>query len=191
MGAIIHQVQEILGWFILGFIVLFPILIIFNILRKRPLFSRIRYIVITSYILVIMQLTLLPLVPNQPPLEWSEISYNLHPFETIVRSVQHDYFVVGIRNIVGNIVLLLPLGLLLKLNGHLRAVLIGFSISLMIEILQVVLTKLGSILPRSFDIDDLILNTLGLYIGYLFGSGYRWLRRHTMKDRSASRNRTR
>lgn len=42
----------------------------------------------------------------------------------------------------------------------------GFLISLTIETLQLIMTKVGVILPRSFDVDDLILNTAGFYIGY-------------------------
>ena len=58
--------------------------------------------------------------------------------------------------------------MLLKVRGHGRAILVGFSISLSVEIVQMLLTKYGIIYFRAFDVDDLILNTFGFYVGFLF-----------------------
>ncbi|KAF1681300.1 VanZ family protein [Bacillus mexicanus] len=78
-----------------------------------------------------------------------------------------------IRSIGGNLILLLPVGLLFpllfkKLNNAKRILLIGFFISLFIELTQLSFSVyLGSVY-RSFDVDDLMLNTLGTLIGYWF-----------------------
>ncbi|MFC4410154.1 VanZ family protein [Chungangia koreensis] len=66
-------------------------------------------------------------------------------------------------NLLGNIIVFMPIGLLLPLlwgrfNAK-RAILTGFLISLFIESTQLAL-------DRSSDIDDLILNTFGALIGY-------------------------
>ncbi|MCY1459207.1 VanZ like family protein [compost metagenome] len=90
--------------------------------------------------------------------------------------MSHFYYVVGIRNVLGNIVLLLPLALLVKREGSWRILQLGFFISLSIEISQVVLTKSGLVMSRSFDVDDLILNTVGFYVGYLINGGIRKLK---------------
>lgn len=95
--------------------------------------------------------------------------YNLIPFREITRFyVYRD--VVGARafvlNLFGNVIAFMPFGLFIpilftrwrKLNSILR---MTFFLSLGIEIIQL-LTRTGS-----FDIDDLILNTLGGVLGYL------------------------
>jgi len=54
---------------------------------------------------------------------------------------------------------------------------VGFCISLIIEISQVILTKYGLIFRRIFDVDDLKLNILGFLIGYLINIGIRFISR--------------
>lgn len=67
-------------------------------------------------------------------------------------------------NFFGNIAGFMPLGFfpaLLWRGGSLkRALLIGFSSSLFIEVWQI-------FIPRTTDIDDILLNTLGALLGYL------------------------
>jgi glycopeptide antibiotics resistance protein len=70
-----------------------------------------------------------------------------------------------VRQIVGNLFLFLPIGLLgpivvPALNGWLRVLGASIGISLMIEV-----TQLG-IPSRSADIDDLLLNVAGAMLGY-------------------------
>jgi glycopeptide antibiotics resistance protein len=68
--------------------------------------------------------------------------------------------------------MLMPLGvylsLLFKSKRILKAIQTVFLVSLTIEISQLILGYLGFIRSREFDIDDIILNTLGGAIGYLF-----------------------
>ena len=73
-------------------------------------------------------------------------------------------------NIGGNILLLLPLGLLLpilwtNLRNLKKIFLIGLFTSLSIEILQLIenILYLGF---RSVDIDDVIFNVIGIILGY-------------------------
>ena len=95
--------------------------------------------------------------------------YNLIPFVEIRRfwvyREQLGTFAV-FTNLVGNVVGFVPYGLLLPVifrnfrSGG-RIVLSGFALSLTVEIIQLI-TKVGS-----FDVDDLMLNTLGAFLGYL------------------------
>ncbi|MCY8053333.1 VanZ family protein [Bacillus inaquosorum] len=80
-----------------------------------------------------------------------------------------QYYVI--RSIGGNLILLLPVGLLFpllfkKLNNVKRILLTGFIISLFIELAQLSISVYIRSVYRSFDVDDLILNTLGTVIGY-------------------------
>lgn len=80
-------------------------------------------------------------------------------------------------NIVGNVLGFVPYGFILPIvtrhfrNGFL-IILSGFCISLTVESIQLV-TKVGS-----FDVDDMILNTLGAALGYLAFVCCDCLRRH-------------
>ncbi|MGK9266006.1 VanZ family protein [Bacillus inaquosorum] len=96
---------------------------------------------------------------------------NFIPFYFFV-DVYHEglqYYVI--RSIGGNLILLLPVGLLFpllfkKLNNVNRILLTGFFISLFIELAQLSISVYIRSVYRSFDVDDLILNTLGTMIGY-------------------------
>ena len=90
---------------------------------------------------------------------------NLTPFEGIYSSLTHSNFMYSLRNIVGNILLFMPLGfsipLRFKVNKFWRVILLGFFTSCLVEVIQL-FTSI-----RSFDVDDLILNTLGAIIGFV------------------------
>lgn len=181
-----NQFTDMLSIFITFFFIQLPFLIVLNLLKKNRLLENIRFIAITAYVAVIIHLTFWPLVQGQPPVGLSDITYNIKPFDSILGSLNHSYYLVGVRNVLGNFVLILPLALLFKLKGTMRILLLGLGISLGIEVIQVIFTMSGLILRRSFDVDDLILNTSGFYAGYLiraiaiqlFGKFNQPLRRH-------------
>jgi len=100
---------------------------------------------------------------------------NLKPFSTIrlfsSEKVSTEY---SYKNIGGNIVGFIPLGILLPLLIPLfRKIgwLIGavFLVSLLFEITQL-LTGIGA-----FDVDDLILNTIGGLVGYILYASTSWI----------------
>lgn len=69
-------------------------------------------------------------------------------------------------NIVGNILLFVPLGFCIPLLWDIpynKVILIGFCYTLFIEVTQM-------FMPRITDIDDLILNSIGVAIGILIHS---------------------
>ena len=94
--------------------------------------------------------------------------YNLELFREIGRFWTYREqlgFWPAFLNIGGNIIGFLPFGLLMpvmhrNLRKSLPVILLGFSLSLLVESLQLVL-KVGS-----FDVDDLLLNTVGAAAGY-------------------------
>ena len=97
-----------------------------------------------------------------------EYHYNLTPFREIRRYLRYPdvlgtYAVV--TNLAGNIIGFLPFGAILpvlkrNLRSFWKILLLGFEFSGMIEVTQL-LTRVGS-----FDVDDIILNTLGGVVGY-------------------------
>ena len=90
---------------------------------------------------------------------------NLVPFKTIWPYLTGEFgLLIGGLNILGNIIFLIPLGLLLpqlfsRIN-QLRVLLIAVLFCLAIELTQVYF-KIGI-----FDIDDVLLNVLGVMVGY-------------------------
>lgn len=96
-------------------------------------------------------------------------SYNLIPFKEIHRFIAHRD-VLGAKavwlNLAGNVAAFIPFGLfIIPVSGRKisfwAAVLLTFDVSLCVEIIQLV-AKVGS-----FDVDDLLLNTLGGLLGAL------------------------
>ena len=91
---------------------------------------------------------------------------NFVPFASINELLNHFYYMVPLKNILGNIILFMPLGFILvlkfkRLNNLVSVVLVGILSSILIEVIQLSLPN------RAFDIDDIILNTLGTMIGFL------------------------
>lgn len=88
-----------------------------------------------------------------------------------------------IRNIFGNVVLLMPLAVFLPLlckrfRNIKSTVIFCFLISLLIELYQYISSYWGNV--RSVDIDDLILNTLGAFLGYILYD--KFLRKSVLKN---------
>ncbi len=94
--------------------------------------------------------------------------YNLQPFQEIRRFILYWRqlgFGAALTNLGGNIVGFLPFGFFLpalcvRLQRLVPVLALGFSLSLAVELIQLV-TRVGI-----FDVDDLILNTLGVLLGY-------------------------
>lgn len=92
---------------------------------------------------------------------------NYVPFVTIDRYVNgYPNSGVAALNILGNVLAFLPLGILLpllypSLRSLWKITLLGLLVSLLIECTQLVFV-IGV-----FDVDDLLLNTLGAVLGYV------------------------
>lgn len=68
-----------------------------------------------------------------------------------------------IRNVLGNIMLFVPLGIFISYYIKLKKLYPCFILSILISsCIEFIQTKIG----RTFDVDDIILNTLGGIIGY-------------------------
>jgi VanZ family protein len=97
---------------------------------------------------------------------------NFKPFEMIVFYAKGDRVNpdIALNNLLGNILLLLPLGVLLpflfyKCKSLLTVIAIAFCTSLLVEMLQFCL-QIGMA-----DIDDVLLNTIGAGVGYFIARG--------------------
>jgi len=111
--------------------------------------------------------------------------YNLKPFTEIQRYM-NNISRIGMFNVMlnlaGNVVCFMPLGFVLPIItdrnwGIIKVTLMSFLASLFVEVLQLV-SKLGSC-----DVDDMILNTLGGFLGYILFAICRGIYRMSVRNR--------
>lgn len=100
--------------------------------------------------------------------EMQEYHYNLVLFKEIKRFwIYRDQ--LGMRsviyNLLGNVAVFVPFGFFMPMASKYRSFLVtafyGFGISFCVEVFQLI-TRVGS-----FDVDDLLLNTIGGILGYI------------------------
>ena len=112
-----------------------------------------------------------------------DYNYNLEPFKEIKRFWNYREQ-LGLESVVlnlfGNVVGFIPFGIMLPFfsagrKNFFLVTLLTFEFSLLIEITQL-FTKAGS-----FDVDDLILNTLGGSLGYVIYHILRYLKKRWRK----------
>lgn len=93
--------------------------------------------------------------------------FNIIPFRIILKLYREYSFTYFLYNVLGNIVLFVPFGLFIFIKSNMnlkKSILFTLLFTLSIEIIQ------GFIPYRFCEIDDIILNTLGGYIGCIIGS---------------------
>ena len=83
-------------------------------------------------------------------------------------------------NVIGNVAMFIPSGIVLpiiykRLDSFIKVILVGGGISLCIEMIQLPFRV------RASDIDDLILNTVGVMLGYGIYALVRCLKRTKRK----------
>lgn len=169
-----------------GFVVLalpVALLIAFAVNRRRRdgwWRATLRLALATYLVLLIAQLFFpFPLPPwTPPPIEpgglhrpWPFPWANVVPLETLGQSVGYGLGFQQVRYLLLNVVGLVPLGLFLgawrpRSSGWRRAFATGLAVALAIEGAQLGLSLLMGYWYRVADIDDLILNTTGVMLGY-------------------------
>lgn len=133
-----------------------------------------REVLLLVFIIYMIALTLQAITPKYiidlngiEIIEKGNHSVNLIPFKMFydfynesIMNGKNRYFII---NILGNIIMFIPIGIFLPILFHIsykKVILIGLMYSLFIETMQLML-------PRVTDIDDIILNILGVSIGIL------------------------
>ena len=192
--------QNWIFYLILYFIAL--ITYYFATLRKRGKWLDTNVIVNAFFIFYILSVTRLVFTPidiwfdtayrdsfirdmlQQETFMWWDIAHiNLIPFQSLIQTLgglRYGLLFFTVRAIGGNLILLFPLpiflGLLTKKElSFKKAVIIGFSMSLSIESSQLIINLLTGWPNRFVCVDDLLLNTLGVMMGYfVFKKGQRF-----------------
>lgn len=170
---------------IIAFILTLPFLVYeyrkfgsIHIIKSIVFFSFILYI-ITAYFMVI-----LPLPKIEDVLKYNGNIMQLHPFRFIhditvttnfkindLNSLLKFFNKSTVYTVIFNFILTLPFGIYLRYlfdRKWYQSIILSFLLSLFFEVTQ--LTGLYGIYPRPyrlFDVDDLIINTLGGFFGFI------------------------
>lgn len=162
----------------------FLILLITEVIRfvrakkaKRKFFCLKEFFVVMFqvYLTLLISVTLFPLRIGDGNVD---LFVNFIPIVNSVKDIIKDittenetwfYIKFWLTNLLGNIILLSPLAVLVpilskKFRSLKSVVILCFCTSCFIEFLQYVSLFVGNL--RSVDIDDVILNTLGAFIGF-------------------------
>lgn len=167
-----------IGWqFCLAALIITIALIILS--QKAPRYEKpVLYFVLISYVFIILGMTLLPIFISIRKLSLAEIMryrppFNIKPFSLIIPQFKN---MMGgswesARQFLGNILFFVPAGFLPPLAiKNMRkwylAIPAGILFSVFIEVTQVTLHLLN-LSWRTFDIDDIILNSAGVVLGYV------------------------
>ncbi|MEI7026548.1 VanZ family protein [Paenibacillus sp. y28] len=100
---------------------------------------------------------------------WETYNYNLIPFKTILNDIRHMHagqIEMGFKNLAGNLVLFLPMGVFAPLLGRRWrrfGPFAGFSLAVLVSIELIQLcTRVGTL-----DVDDVMLNFIGALLGFV------------------------
>ncbi|XZF75644.1 VanZ family protein [Bacillus sp. AL-1R] len=129
----------------------------------KPIFIKILLLIFS--LLFIFRFTFFPVASLG--IGVSEGGLNLIPFIQLFNGFGLKQFIV---NVIGNILLFVPFGFILtSIKRTKMVILVGLFLSVSIEVVQYMMSF------RWSDIDDVILNTLGTYIGYRIYMGKRFI----------------
>ena len=137
--------------------------------RTRKILRIIAWLAFGAYLLLLCYYLFFAELTGRTACGERNYHYNLVLFKEIKRFIRYRE-ALGLRavllNLAGNILFFIPFGLFLPLLAHRcrrmwHVTLLSFDFSLLVELIQLV-SKVGS-----FDVDDLLLNTIGGALGYL------------------------
>ncbi len=152
----VDAIYELWPMITLFSVVLITIRTLYLKINKKPF---VLYKELISLCFAIYAILLFELVTNT---DFNSYSNNFIPFKEIFRySITSKLFY---RNVIGNVILFMPFGYFVsyycRINKFYLNLSVVFVTSLTIEIIQ-------STIGRSFDVDDIILNLIGGYLGYV------------------------
>lgn len=160
-SSLSNTIQNVISFtwpmIIISMVVMISFRIAYLIKNKQKL---VLYKDLTMLVFIVYILCLFQVVTFQDNTTWS--SNNFLPFREIFRyKIASRLF---FKNVLGNVLLFLPFGFFisfyLKTNNKNWTLILTLITSLAIEIVQM-------LIGRVFDVDDIILNLLGGFMGYL------------------------
>lgn len=152
-------------------VILFAIGCVVFKLRKKRWMSTYEWATLLAfqfYVLSLIKVTILPIsVFYEDVGDYSHLYYNLIPFKTISTTLEHGNYI----QVVGNILLLLPLPILWSIYFRSevslkKALVLLLGTIFMIESIQLMINLVTQYPNKVADIDDVMLNALGGIVGW-------------------------
>ncbi|MED4013276.1 VanZ family protein [Priestia aryabhattai] len=179
----------IYGSWVLGIVIL---ILLFNriVLKKKYKLEKVFMLLLSIFYLIgLLSVTLFPMPVDDNLIQYrissgdNEVN-NFIPLKSIIGAMDGNFIMSMIHQLGGNLILLFPLAIFIpilfpKLTKFKTIVLIGFLVSLLIESSQFTISSIIKFTYRSFDVDDLLLNTIGAGIGFLF---YKYIYVKVLRD---------
>jgi glycopeptide antibiotics resistance protein len=172
-----HIIDFHITTFLITYIFILIITKLICYFRKKRYHNFWYYMILECYFLLLFKVTILPicildsesLSMFQSNIGNSAIYYRLIPFSGYS---QYFYSIYGIVQLLGNILLLMPIVPLLrwflkKKFSYLRIITLILGLSLSIELIQFCINKVTQYPSHLSDINDIILNVFGGLIGII------------------------
>lgn len=145
-------------------------------MRKKKLMYKVVVTLVIIYLSKVMDYTILPLPVNNKALESARLIFpfswesNLQIIPIFDKNFRYGVL-LALKSHFLNVIMFIPMGMTISFfkesyNGW-DVLKKGFYISLGIEIAQLTIGLLLGASSRLFDVNDLIMNTLGAFIGYM------------------------
>ncbi|TCS83094.1 VanZ family protein [Tepidibacillus fermentans] len=151
---------------LIGIIILVLINLFLRYKKKKSVLYLTFYSIFFIYILYVIKYTIFP-IPIQGP--WIEEMKRM-PFFSNLNTIPFNFKTFYQEQIILNIILTIPFGFgisyIFKTSWK-RIFYIGVLLGATIELLQFLISLLVGFLYRTIDINDIILNFLGVIIGYI------------------------
>ncbi|MFJ4873926.1 VanZ family protein [Streptomyces sp. NPDC088745] len=120
------------------------------------------FLVLIGFSVVLAKLTLVP-----SPASEGLVHSNLKPGASLRQYAQDYTFLAACKQVGGNILLGVPFGVLLPILGPRRWRFVRMLLATVVVIVLVELAQGAIVTGRTFDVDDVIMNTTGALLGYL------------------------
>lgn len=142
-----------------------------SFIKKRPMGRKILLALCTLYISGIITITIFPIVIDPETMMFNDSTINLRPFSTIRELLfNNSDLETVLLQLMGNIVMCIPFGVAFPLIIKHKYKFLYFIDALLfpvaIETAQLIISVINNSFYRTIDIDDIILNYIGVLIGY-------------------------
>lgn len=155
---------------LIGIIIIIFYAIISLILKIKPKKIIVSCIFI-AYLTAVAVVTLFPILIDDKVEYFGNLTwYNFIPFKTIAQTLQYGVTTTAIVQILGNILMSVPFGIFIMIfldkPKWWNMLLFALALTVSIELSQMIIGFAINNMYRTVDIDDIILNVIGTYIGY-------------------------
>ena len=144
--------------------------IIISCVTKQIRSKKILISLFIVYITVVVSITIFPIIIDPELMPMNDRSIVLIPFSTITNLIENATLWTVVLQIIGNIIMTIPYGVfipfMVKKKRWYNYLVYTLIFPLAIELTQLIICVSTNSFYRTVDIDDVILNSIGIIIGY-------------------------